>query len=74
MQGSIVSTEVAAIRIELICPLRCGYFLVLVWCFFGFAFVGFGVLLFLFVLCSSLRVVAIAHGQCLDCVGVHALF
>ena len=30
--------------------------------------------LLLFVLCCSLRVAAIAHGQYLDCVGVRALF
>ena len=36
---------------------------------------GFVVLLFLLVLCFfSLRVVAVAHGQPLDCVVVHALF
>ena len=48
-----------------------GFCLVLLLCF---AFVGFVLLWFLFVLCVLLRVVAIAHGQYLDCVWVHALF
>ena len=44
-----------------------------VWCFCLFCFFGF-VLVVLFVLGVVLRVVAIAYGQYLDCVWVHALF
>ena len=43
-----------------------GFCLVLLFCF---AFVGFVLLWFLFVLCVLLRMVAIAYGQYLDCDG-----